>query len=464
MNVITINGKEEAILLAKEEDHFLDFKSVRITPASIQKHFVAFANTDGGELYIGIEDKKAKGDRIIGFKNQEEANSLIQLLLTDTKPSIEGVEIEFIRFGIRGYVLHVTVPKSPQVHYTSANECYIRLNASSNKITGDSITRLAYAKGAYHYEKVAIPDVEVDEIIGSTHLQSYMERVVTNQEPFLFLQRQKLLTKVDDKACPNVASILLFHDEPQASLGTRCAIKVYRLQTTEREYKREHLKEMPTTIEGPVEQQIHQVIKRVNEILSDVRYNIGGKLIKLKYPAEALKEILVNAVIHRDYSINDDIHVRIYDNRIEVQSPGKLPGYITIKNIRDERYSRNPNIVRLLHKLPDPVNHDIGEGLDTVFNSLKKAGLVPPEIIELENAVVLTVEHRRIASLEDIILEYLDEHGTVTNKVIRELSGEDSENKVKKALQKLRERGDIEPIDPNASPFKFEYRKTEKSS
>ena len=95
--------------------------------------------------------------------------------------------------------------------------------------------------------------------------------------------------------------------------------------------------------------------------------------IRLQYPSEALKEILVNAVIHRDYSLNDDIHVRVFDNRVEVQSPGKLPGYMSLDNLYDERFSRNPNIVRMLHNLPNPVNHDIGEGMDTAKNELKKA-------------------------------------------------------------------------------------------
>ena len=235
------------------------------------------------------------------------------------------------------------------------------------------------------------------------------------------------------------------------------------LQTTEREYKREYLKETPATIEGPIEQQITQVIQKVQDLLQDVEYSVAGKIIKLVYPEETLHEILVNAVIHRDYSVNDDVHVRIYDNRIEVLSPGKLPGYITPKNYLEERYSRNPNLVRMLHKLPNPVNHDIGEGLNTASNAMKKAGLVEPVLTELDNAVVLTIEHRRIASLVDIIREYLEDHETVSNKPIREISGEDSENKVKKAFEKLRESGEIEPVDPYASRFKYEYRKVKKS-
>jgi ATP-dependent DNA helicase RecG len=236
-----------------------------------------------------------------------------------------------------------------------------------------------------------------------------------------FLYKQKLLNKENGVFSPNVGCILLFDEEPQATLDTRCSIKVYRLRTTEKSYKREYLEDMPVTIEGPVEMQINKCIDAVQDYLKDASYIDGIKTVKLQYPAEALKEILVNAVIHRDYSLNDDIHVKIFDNRIEVQSPGKLPGYITVENILDERFSRNPNIVRLLHKLPDPVNHDIGEGLNTAFNEMKKAGLVPPKIEELDNAVLVTIKHQRLASLEDIIMDYLSDHDFITNKVVREL-------------------------------------------
>jgi ATP-dependent DNA helicase RecG len=272
------------------------------------------------------------------------------------------------------------------------------------------------------------------------------------------LKKQHLLVDQDSQLRPTVACVLLFDEEPQATLKTRCAIKVYRLMTTEKEYKREHLAEMPATIEGSIETQIAKVIEKVNQLLEDVSVNIAGKLVKLDYPAEALKEILVNAVIHRDYSVNDDIHVKIYDNRVEIQSPGRLPGYVTIENILDERYSRNPNIVRLLHKLPDPPNHDIGEGLNTAYNAMRNAGLVEPQITEMENAVLVTIEHRKLASLEETILDYLKSHDEITNKIVRQLTGEGSENKVKKALQNLRNQGVIETVDPSATLFQYRYR------
>ena len=63
---------------------------------------------------------------------------------------------------------------------------------------------------------------------------------------------------------------------------------------------------------------------------------------------------MTNAILHRDYSIASDTQIRIYDNRIEIESPGRLPGHVTANNILDTQCARNPTIVRLINKFPDP--------------------------------------------------------------------------------------------------------------
>jgi len=461
MEIRIIERDEIDSLLSLNEDHFNDVKSKRIKPAKLQETFVAFANSDGGDLYIGIEDNSEGGERIFGFADQEEANGTISTLLEETTPAVENLMVEFLNVENKGLVLHFGIPKSPKVHYTAGGDCYIRINASKVKIRGERITQLGYSKGAEPYERKALDNVDIEDIAESELLENYMERVGTHLQPEAFLRKQRLLTKKDEKRIPNVGAVLLFDDEPQATLETRCAVKVYRLRTTEAEYKREQLEEMPVTINGDVESVIDSTVTQVGKYIDGASFEDGGKLIKLSYPSEALKEILVNAVIHRDYSLNDDIHVRVFDNRVEVQSPGKLPGYMNLQNLYDERFSRNPNVVRMLHNLPNPVNHDIGEGLDTAKNELRKAGLVDLSFAEKDNAFVVTIRHQKIASLEDVILQYFVENpdGAITNKLVRQLSGEDDMQKVKIALQKLRANGEIKPEDENASAFNFRYIK-----
>lgn len=459
--VIDISAQEIKALLNTAEDHFNDFKSKQIAPNKLQETFVAFANADGGNIYIGIEDAASGRERISGFNEPEEANAIFSTLLENTNPAVENVEVEYLRTPSNGLILHVDIPKSPKVHYTASGDCFIRANAQKLKIKGERITQLSYSKGAEPYEKKAVDIVEVEDILESEYYSDYLRRIGTTQSPRVFLKKQRLLTKKDGEFVPNVGCVLLFDEEPQGCLDTRCAVKVYRLRTTEAEYKREQLQEDPVTIEGPLEVVILNTIAKVKEYVDGASFKDGENLVKLSYPAEALKEILVNAVIHRDYSQKDDVHVKVYDNRIEVQSPGRLPGYMTINNLYEERFSRNPNLVRLLHKLPNPVNHDIGEGLDTAKNELRKAGLVAPVFEERGNNFVVIVKHQTIASIEDVIINYFKENptGQLTNKLVRQLSGEDDLQKVKKALQKLREEGVIKPLDPNANPFKFKYIK-----
>lgn len=462
MEVRSIDDNEINSLLSLNEDHFNDVKSKRIAPAKVQDTFVAFANSDGGDLYIGIEDKSGNGDRIDGLSEQEEANAIISTLLEETQPAVENVLLEFLQVDGKGLILHLAVPKSPKVHYTASGDCYIRVNAQKRKIKGERVTQLGYSKGAEPYEVKAVAEVEIGDICQSHTLQEYMARVQTHLPAGVFLRKQRLLSLKDGERVPNVGCVLLFDESPQATLETRCAVKVYRLRTTDFEYKREQLEEMPITINGGIEEVIRKTIDQVSKYIDGASFQDNGKLVSLQYPSEASKEILVNAVIHRDYSLNDDIHVRIFDNRIEVQSPGKLPEFMRIENLYEERFSRNPNVVRMLHNLPNPVNHDIGEGLDTAKNELKKAGLVDPVFQEKENAFLVIIKHQKIASIEDVILSYIEENpeAELTNKLVRQLSGEDDMQKVKLALQKLRGNGRIKPVDESASAFNFRYIKS----
>lgn len=145
MEVIQIDQDEMIALLKLNEDHFNDVKSKRINPAKLQETFVAFANFDGGDLYIGIEDKSESGERIIGFEEQEDANAIISTLLEETKPAVENLLVEYLEVDDKGLILHFGIPKSPKVHYTASGDCYIRVNAAKRKIKGERVTQLGYS-------------------------------------------------------------------------------------------------------------------------------------------------------------------------------------------------------------------------------------------------------------------------------------------------------------------------------
>jgi ATP-dependent DNA helicase RecG len=181
-------------------------------------------------------------------------------------------------------------------------------------------------------------------------------------------------------------------------------------------------------------------------------------LVEISYPPETLHEIITNAIIHRDYSIADDVHIRVFDNRIEVQSPGRLPAHITEANILSERFARNGAIVRILNKFPDPPNKDVGEGLNTAFAKMEELGLKPPVISQLENAVVVTIKHETLASPEEAIMDYLQTHDTINNRQARQISHVRADYQMKTIFKNMEHADLIEQV-PNTRTSGTKYRK-----
>ncbi|TGD42758.1 hypothetical protein EEB11_13620 [Pseudotabrizicola sediminis] len=265
--------------------------------------------------------------------------------------------------------------------------------------------------------------------------------IVPHPEPSDWLRKQKLIVK--EKA--TVAATLLFADEPQVSLP-KSGLKVYRYRTAEAEGTRDALAFDPITVEGSIYELIKRGVSITKEKIQDVpKLGLEG-LESVLYPAEAIHEIVTNAVIHRDYSINDEVHVRIFDNRIEVFSPGKLPGYVTAENILKERFARNPKIVRIINKFPDAPNKDIGEGLNTAFEKMRALKLRDPKIQESDAGVTVVLFHELLASPEEIVQNYLEENPEINNAKAREICREGSENKIKRLFERMIKSNLIEKI------------------
>jgi ATP-dependent DNA helicase RecG len=238
---------------------------------------------------------------------------------------------------------------------------------------------------------------------------------------------------------------MLFSDEPQALLPKRSGIKIYRYQTRE-DSERATLVFDPITIEGNIYELIFTSVRKAVELVEDIKIMTPQGLLKTKYPKEALHEILTNAVLHRDYSVPDDIHIRIFENRIEVQSPGLLPAHITLENILQERFSRNVVIVRLINKFPNPPNKDVGKGLNTAFEAMKTMRLVEPVVSQVGMNVIVTLKHESLGSPETLIMEFLQYNDFIVNKQAREVANVHSENTMKHILRRMVEAGMLEVV------------------
>ena len=448
---ITINGTEAIAILHKDESHFLDFVDKTEAGHNVQRKCCSFANSDGGELFIGIIDKKnapvreGTFGRWNGFSDDEEANSVIQNTFLNIKPNIGSITYEFIKIKDSedfGKILKVNIEKSQQVHETANGKTYIRRGAQCFEIFGNDIINLKLSKGIMSFEDQSLNNYEINRLIESEELNNFLQDYSPKTEPKIFLKKQVLLDK-DDR--PKIAGVLLYDENPSIVIPKKCSIKISRYDTSEEVPERDHLKRQET-IEGSLYQQIQRALEVITAMIETVPVLGPSGLEKAKYPPEAINEILVNAIIHRDYNISDDILVFVYNNRIEVHSPGPLAGHVTIKNILDERFARNPKIVRLLNKYPNPPNKDIGEGLNTTFQKMNEVRLKEPKIINESNKVIVTLPHESLASPEEQILKYLETNDEINNSTARELTGVKSENAIKRHFYSLNETGKIERV------------------
>lgn len=455
ISVEGITKEQAAKLLALEEGHFADFKAVEIRPARLTQTLSAFANADGGELYVGIAELKPSRRREWrGFADQEAANGHIQALEA-LFPLGQEFEYTFLSCaGLPGLVLQVSVRKTAAIKKAADGVIYVRRGAQKLPFaTEEEIRRLEYAKGLSSFE-IEITQAAKSVVTNSTEIIEFMLDVIPTAEPEAWLAKQQLIR--DGR--PTVCGVLLFAEEPQAVIPKRCGVKIYRYKTTDLLATRDTLAFDPITVEGPAYKQISEAVAQTVRVVEEAPALGASGLEHIQYPREAIHEIVTNAVIHRDYSVADDIHIRVFDNRVEVESPGRLPAHVTPENILDERFARNGNLVRLLNKYPSPPNKDVGEGLNTAFHAMRSLGLKEPSIANKDNSVLVTIRHERLASREEIILEYLERNDSIANKRAREICFVDADYKMRRTFQKLEEKGLIQKI-PGTNQATTAYRK-----
>jgi ATP-dependent DNA helicase RecG len=443
-----INAEQRERLLAQKEGHFHDFKAKEIAPSKLHKHISAFANAAGGDLYIGVaEETRADGMKAhnwSGFPSPEAANGHLQAFHS-AFPLDAFFVPEFLvcpEAGDGTFVLHVQIQKTRTVCRTPDDAVYLRKGAQSIPVKEQTqIDRLQLDKGVTSFENEPV-NAPKDLVTNSLAIIEFLVSVIPSAEPESWLRKQ-LLFHAD---LPTVASLLLFADEPQVALPKRSAIKIYRYRTTDDEGTRETLTFDPLSVEGNLYAQIASAVKRTADLVEGVQIMGPYGLEPIQYPVEALHEIITNAVLHRDYSIPSDIHIRIFDNRIEVESPGRLPGHVTAANILSEQFARNGKLVRLINKFPNPPNKDVGEGLNTAFQAMRALRLKDPIIEDRESSLLVKIVHERLASPEEAILTYLRQHSQITNSIARRITGIASENKVKEVFYRLRDAGKMERV------------------
>lgn len=358
------------------EDQWFDRKSIDIQPAKLAETICAFANADGGTIVVGLSDGVVQGvDAQVG-----RVNGLRQASIDHLRPTVP-VKIDLVACansrGAQDHVLVMTVQPSETVHETANGQCFLRVGDETRKLSFAHRQELEFDRGRAKYEAQRLPGRTMRDLDASL-VSAYKKAAGATAPTPQFLASRGLLTPHLDVTN---GAYLLFAKAPQDEFPN-AHVRVLRFLGTARGTGARLAldEEADFRVEGPIPTVIMKAASVIDDLIPTRRslgsegLFAGGPIV----PREAWLEGLVNAVVHRSYSIAGDcIRVEIYEDRLEIVSPGRFPGLADLTKPLDVvRYARNPRIARVCADLR--ITQELGEGIRRIFQEMRTRQLEDP--------------------------------------------------------------------------------------
>lgn len=371
---MVINTIQE--ITTRKEDQTFDCKSIQIDPKALAITIVAFANADGGDIAIGVSDKTRKTEGV--DQHTEKLNELLRVPLDFCNPSV-SITSDLLpctdKDGNENHILLMHIPASSELHANQADEAYMRVGDKSRKLSFEERIQLMYDKGERYYEDTAVYGATVDDI-DMTAVERYTELIgyAKSAKQYLHENNNFIATNAKGEEQVSVACILLFGKYPQ-KFFPRGRTRFIRYKGTEERVGAEMNVIKDVTFEGTILDQVKATIAYLETQVEEHTFlgQHGQFVTNRDYPKFVIQEMVVNACCHRAYNIKGtEIQIKMLDDRIVFESPGRLPGTVKPSNIRHTHFSRNPKIAQFL-KAYDFVK-EFGEGVDRVCRELEANG------------------------------------------------------------------------------------------
>ena len=279
-------------------------------------------------------------------------------------------------------LLHI-YPSVDRVISTANGSVFLRIGDRKRELKGDDLRKLEYSKGARHYEDELNHDVKISdldeelikqykEILGSPDILA--EQLLSSRGFYKEQNGKKYLTN---------AAVLLFAKNVY-QFYPNCRIRFIRYDGTSAGVGTQMNMIKDTNIEYPilkiVEEAKRFIAAQLREFTSLDSETGNFKTVE-EYPPFAWAEGIVNAVAHREYAMEGKyIKVTMYDDRLEIESPGKLPNIVTVDNIRTTNFSRNPRMARVLADFG--IVKELNEGVKRIYSDMENYFLEAPEYSE----------------------------------------------------------------------------------
>lgn len=417
-----MHGEELGLLLKQERGQFLEFISAYdYNKGSAQKkrtddlvreigRFLAgMANADGGTVLIGVEPDKS----VTGLPySTEEIQAIIRapqtLLNPPLSPSCQKLHLGNL------LLIKFDVNSSLEVHRVTGGRTFYRIGPENPSLLLEQIQSLKQSKKSFFYERQKLWDATWEDL-DLNSVESFLDKLKDPRPPKAILsQTYHLIDTSQQKPILSLAALLLFGKDPSL-WHPRCGIDFVKYEGTQKQHGAALNVVKRIRFEAPLFRLVDEAVGRIKEhikertILHDLFFHE-----RLEYPTFAWQEALVNAVAHRDYSLTGTcIEVWMFDDRIEVRSPGLPPHPVTVEQLRQQKrvhFSRNPLLVRALADLG--YLREMGEGIPRMFQEMEQHGLKPPEFSTEGFFFSVTLHNTPI--YDDVVLRWLHQFGTST--------------------------------------------------
>lgn len=407
-------------VIGLREDQWFDRKSVRAEPKSLAHVLVAFANAEGGVVVVGVSNGSVEGVKAQAHK----PNDYRQIAIDHTVPPVR-CQIDQVgcinSMGEPDSLVVIRVDPGESVHETKSGECYLRIGDESRKLGHDQRQELAFDRGQGQYDGhpaagISISDLDSDLL---RHLRQATGASGTNTK---LLQARSLLTR--DGLVTN-AGYLLFGEHPQ-DIFPQAHIRVIRYLSPNRGSGSRLTVDAghDVRIEGAIPRAIDRAARAIEDMIPKRRALRPSGLFEDEpiVPRDAWLEGVVNAVIHRSYSLGGDhIRVEIFPDRIEIESPGRFPGLADPRRpLEIGRFARNPRIARVCADLR--IGQELGEGIRRIFDEMRRVGLTDPVYRQTQSSVRLTLA--AIQRLDPVVASRLPNRSQDVLDLLRATSAE----------------------------------------
>ena len=374
---------EIAQVVQNGETMYAEFKSAAARPDSLAMAFISFLNAEGGVLWLGIEDDGT----VSGVTDVDAARQRIDQVLGNNVTPRAAAFVEQVDVGGK-QVLKITLPRGlDRPYYTQRGQCYVRQNSGKRLASREEIRRMYMAVRAFYYDETTLSETglaDVDLPVLNAFLRAAYGLAEESERPDEELARllRNLKCMAGDEL--TVAGALLFGRRPQRMLPTARVEFAHFAGTKAGETILDR-----KTVDGRLPQQLEQAESWLRLHLLNAGVIRGFEPeAQLELPLEMLREALTNALVHRDYSLSSPVRVFLFEDRLEIRSPGPLPNGVTVENARAGIHvERNPIILSLMSKLG--LMTRLGTGIVPIFRLAAEKGLPEPELDERDAEFVV---------------------------------------------------------------------------